>query len=203
MDKNNTADPVRAVIDRLGRPSLEMLEREIARQERGEAYRRLLFGVLGVLAVTAAAAVLLTNLWLNVLQIDGTSMTPRLQLNDVVLTMKTDSPAQKDVIAFYYNNKVYVKRVIGTAGDSIYISEEGVVSVNGGVLNEPYAAEPSLGGCDIDLPYLVPSGTVFVMGDNRVDSKDSRNGLGPIDKELIIGKVVFTLWPFSRLGRVT
>ena len=202
MGMNNSDGQVRAVVDRLGRPSLEVLDREIARQERRDAYAKLALRALLALILTASVVVLLTNLWLSVLQIDGTSMTPQLQLGDVVLAVKTDSPAQKDVISFYYNNKTYVKRVIGKSGDWIDISGEGIVSVNGRVLSEPYVAELGVGDCGIELPYQVPSGTVFVMGDNRPISKDSRGPLGPIDKEQIIGKVVFRLWPLSRAGRV-
>ena len=198
-----TPDPVRALVDRLGRPSLEVLGKEIARYERRDIFARLALFVLAVVLVTAAIVVLLNGLWLGVLQIDGTSMAPRLQLGDVVLTVKYSKPARGDVIAFYYNNKIFVKRVIGTAGDFIDISGEGAVSVNSQRIDEPYVTEPSLGDCDIRMPYMVPSGTVFVMGDNRALSKDSRNQLGPIDKDLMIGKAVLRLWPLSRMGRVT
>ena len=202
MKKNTTDDQARAVINRLGHPSVELLNLEIARQERIDAYAKLALHGLCILVAIAFVMLLLTNLWFNVLQIDGASMAPQMQLKDVVFAVKTDSPGRQDVISFYYNNKVFVKRVIGTAGDWIDITSEGVVSVNGNVLGEPYVTEPDLGECSIKLPYQVPSGTVFVMGDNRPASKDSRGQLGPIDKEMIIGKVVFKLWPLSRLGRV-
>jgi len=203
MKKNNSDDQIQEVIDRLGHPSLELLDMEIARQERKDAYIKIALCCLGILAIAAAVIVLLTNVWLNVLQIDGTSMAPQMQPGNIVLSVKTDSPARKDVISFYYNNKMYVKRVIGTAGDWIDISDNGTVSVNGNALREPYVTELSLGECSVKLPYQVPSGTVFVMGDNRPVSKDSRGQLGPTDKELIIGKVVFKLWPLSRLGKIT
>jgi len=202
MGKKESDGQARAVIDRLGRSSIEMLDREIARLERNAAYRKLALRCLLVLIVAAAIVVLLTNLWLSVLQIDGTSMAPLLQSGDVVLAAKTDSPAYKDVIAFYYNNKLQVKRVIGTAGDWVDISGDGIVSVNGNVLTEPYVTEPQLGDCWIDLPYRVPSGTLFVMGDHRPVSEDSRGRMGPIDREMIAGKVVFKLWPLTRLGRI-
>ena len=202
MKEDDSNAQARAVIDRLGRPSIEMLGREIARQERKDAYRKLALHSLLVFIAAAAVIVLLTNLWLSVLQIDGTGMAPQLQPGDIALAVKTDSPARKTVIAFYYNNKLHVKRVIGIAGDLVDINGEGVVSVNGSTLGEPYVTELSLGDCEIKLPYRVPSGTVFVLGDNRPVSEDSRGRMGPIDKEMIVGKAVFKLWPLSRLGRI-
>jgi len=203
MEKNHTDDQVRAVVDRLGRPSPELLDREISRLERNDAYGRQALRGLIALLLTAAVVALLTNLWFCVLQIDGTSMTPRLLFGDVLLAVKTDSPARGDVIAFYYNNKILVKRVIGIAGDTIDISEEGIVSVNGSRIAEPYVTQPSKDECEIRLPYQVPSGSVFVMGDNRAVSKDSRGQMGSVYNELIIGKAIFRLWPLNRLGRVT
>jgi len=202
MKKNNADEQARALVERLGHPSAEMLGREIARQDRIDACVKLALHAAGSLVMAACVIVLVTNLWLHVLQVDGTSMAPQMQRNDVILAAKTDTPGRQDVISFYCNNKVFVKRVIGTAGDWIDIDGDGVVSVNGNALSEPYVAEPSLGECSVALPFEVPSGTVFVMGDNRPVSNDSRGPLGPVDKEMIIGRVVFRLWPLSRLGRV-
>ena len=202
MKKDNIDAQARAIVDRLGPPPLEMLEREIERLERTGAYKKLALGCLTTLVVAAAVIVLLTHLWLGVVQIDGTGMTPQLRPGGAVLTVKMGSPAQKDVISFYYNNKIYVKRVIGTAGDWIDINADGIVTVNGKILDEPYVSKPALGECEIALPCLVPAGTMFVMGDNRSVSEDSRGKLGTIDAEAVAGKVILRIWPLSQLGKV-
>ena len=187
---------VREQVDRLGRPSMSLLKREIARRERMEAYLRLALGALaGLLAVTGAI-IIVTNLWVTLLQVDGSSMNPLLQMDEVILAVNTDDPAKNDIIAFYHNNKLHVKRVIAAAGDLVDIDASGAVTVNGRRLAEPYVAEPSLGSCDIPFPFQVPDGTVFVLGDNRPASLDSRNSrFGPVPREQIVGRVVFRIWP--------
>ena len=202
--KNNDSDgSVRALLDRLGRPSLATLENEIARCERNEAYLRLARELLAGLVAAAAAIIIVTNLWVAVLRIDGSSMNPLLRRDEVVLAARGGSAGRNDVVAFYQNNQCHIKRVIAISGDSVEISGDGVVSVNGETLDEPYVAEQSLGSCDIKFPYLVPTGTVFVLGDNREASLDSRDSrFGPIPRDQITGRVMFTLWPLSRAGKI-
>ncbi|MCL2654246.1 MAG: signal peptidase I [Coriobacteriia bacterium] len=191
----------REEVDRLGRPTIEMLDREIVRLDKNESYRRLMLDVLVGLLVAVAAIIIVTNLWLAVLQVDGSSMNPRLQMDDIVLAVRTDQPAKNDVIAFYNNNRIYVKRVIALGGDTVSIGADGTVSVNGRALSEPYVTAHSLGDSDLVYPYQVPSGTVFVLGDNRPTAIDSRNStFGTISKDKIIGRIVFRLWPFMRIG---
>jgi signal peptidase I len=147
--------------------------------------------------------VIVTNLWVAALQVDGSSMNPLLRMDEVVLAVQTDSPARGDVVAFTHNNKLHIKRVIAVAGDRVEIDGDGVVSVNGQRLKEPYVAEPSLGNCDIAFPLQAPPGTVFVLGDNRPSSMDSRDSrFGPVGRDQIVGRVVFRIWPLGRLGRV-
>ncbi|MCL2508299.1 MAG: signal peptidase I [Oscillospiraceae bacterium] len=203
--KDNKKDTlIRKQVDVLGRPGVEMLDREIARLERRESYIRLARGIIISLVAAAAVIILITNLWVGVLRIDGTSMSPLLEMNEIVLTKKSDITIKKDIIAFYHNNKLHIKRVIATAGDTVNIDAYGVVSVNGHVLNEPYVEEHSLGNCDIELPFHVASGTVFVMGDNRSVSVDSRDShFGPVPREQVIGKVRFIVWPLSRAGKIS
>jgi len=198
---NNTI--IREQVDRLGRPAVAMLNREIARLERHESYKKLLRGILVSIAAAAAIIILVTNLWAPVLQIGGSSMNPLLQMNEIVLAINNDNPAKNDVIAFYHQNKLHVKRVIATAGDSVSIDDYGIVSVNNSVLDEPYVSELSLGICDIEIPFWVPAGAVFVLGDNRPVSMDSRSSaFGPINRDQIIGKVIFSIWPLPRFGGV-
>lgn len=152
----------------------------------------------------AAIAVLVATLWLPVLQIYGSSMTPALQDGEIVFTVKTSDFGPGDVIAFYYNNKILVKRVICDPGDWINIDEDGTVYVNDEKLDEPYLTEKALGECNIEMPYQVPDGRYFVMGDHRSTSVDSRStSVGCVADEQIVGKIIFRIWPFDRIGTVS
>jgi len=184
-------------------PPLEELEEELRRERYKRRYRSVFSSTVSTLVVVAAVAVLVATLWLPVLQIYGSSMTPTLENGEIIFTVKTAEPEPGDVIAFYYNNKILVKRVIGTAGDWIDITEDGTVYRNGGRLEEPYLEERALGECSIDLPYQVPDGKWFVMGDHRATSVDSRStAVGCVAQEQIVGKILFRVWPLNRLGAV-
>lgn len=184
-------------------PPIQDLRAELAR----EKYRRRYFSVFGstvsTLLVVAAAAILVATLWLPVLQVYGSSMTPTLEDGEIIFTVKTAEPEAGDIIAFYYNNKILVKRVIGEAGDWVNITEDGAVYVNEIRLEEPYVVEPALGECDITFPYQVPDGKWFVLGDHRATSVDSRSSVvGCVAQEQIVGKILFRVWPLDRLGAV-
>ena len=201
---NKSDNRIREQVDRLGRPDEEMLEREIARHERNKLYKRLAYSILTALVSVVAAIIIITNLWVAVLQVDGSSMNPLLEMDEIVIATRTDNPTKGDVIAFYHNNKIYIKRVIAIGGDRVEINVDGEVFVNGTMSDEPYVNELSLGDCDIEFPFQVPSETFFVLGDNRGASQDSRNSrFGTVGKELLIGKVIFTVWPFSKIGNIT
>lgn len=183
------------------RPSTAQLENELKRVRYKRRYRTVLRSTIYSLITVAAVAVLVATLWLPVLQIYGNSMTPTLQDGEIIFTVKTSDFEQGDILAFYYNNKILVKRVICGPGDWVDIDGDGTVSVNGTVLDEPYLEEKSLGDTDIELPYQVPDGKIFVMGDHRSTSVDSRNtAVGCVAQEQIVGKIIFRVWPLNRLG---
>lgn len=184
------------------RPTVAQLEAELKRINYKQRYRLVLKSTIYTLITVAAVAVLVATLWLPVLQIYGSSMTPTLQDGEIVFSMKTSQLEQGDIVAFYYNNKILVKRVIARPGDWVDISPEtGNVSVNGIVLDEPYVEEKSYGDADIELPYQVPEGKIFVMGDHRATSVDSRHAVvGCVAEEQIVGKIIFRVWPLDRFG---
>lgn len=187
----------------LVRPTADEIDREIERRRYWRRYRRAFRGALYSLAVISAIAVLVVTLWMPVLQITGSSMEPTLQNNQLVVCVKTEKFEPGDVIAFYYNNKILIKRVIATSGQYVDIQEDGTVLVDGVALDEPYIREKSKGECDISLPYQVADGRIFVMGDDRALSIDSRTtAVGTISHEEVLGRVLFKAWPLSRIGKV-
>ncbi|MDD7389124.1 MAG: signal peptidase I [Lachnospiraceae bacterium] len=184
-------------------PPVEQLETELKRERYRISYGATLRSTIYALITVAAAAVLVATLLLPVLQIYGSSMTPTLVDGDIVISLKESDLQKQDVIAFYYNNKILVKRVIARAGEWVDIDEEGNVTVNGELLDEPYVQDKALGECDIELPYQVPEGRLFVMGDHRSVSVDSRSSsVGCVSEEQIVGKLVFCIWPMKQFGRV-
>ena len=182
---------------------MEQLEAELKKEKYKRNYGKVLRSTAFSLLVVAAAAVLVAVLLLPVLQINGTSMTETLQDGDIVVAISNSRFKTGDVIAFYYNNNILVKRVIAAAGDWVDIDDEGNVYVNGEQLNEPYVAEKALGTCDIELPYQVPDGKCFVMGDHRATSIDSRStAVGCISESGVVGKIMFRVWPLEEIGLV-
>ena len=192
------------VAEQSATPTSSQLRKELERVEHRSTYHRTLRTTIYILLVVAAVAVLVATLWLPVLQVSGSSMEPTLDTGQIVVATKNADFAPGDVVAFYYGNKVLLKRVIGVAGDTIDIKDDGTVYVNGIALDEPYLSEKSLGQCDIDLPYQVPDGRIFVMGDNRSVSVDSRTStVGCITADSIVGKVTFRVWPLNGFGGIS
>ena len=185
------------------RPSVEVLETELKRVKYGSRYRTVLKSTVYTLITVAAVAVLVATLWLPVLQIYGSSMTPTLAEGEIVFSVKTSEMEPGDIVAFYYNNKILVKRVIAGPGEWVNIDTDGNVYVNDVLLEEPYLAQKAYGDPDIELPYQVPDGKIFVLGDERATSADSRHSVvGCVSEEQIVGKIIFRIWPFDRLGNV-
>ena len=182
-------------------PTVAQLEHELKRVRYQSRYGRVLRSTVFSLVVVAAVAVLVAVLFLPVLQIYGHSMTPTLEDGDIVVSIKGSDFEPGDVIAFYYNNKILVKRVIARPGDWVDIDKDGNVTVNGQALEEPYLQEKALGDCNIKLPYQVPDSRLFVMGDHRSVSVDSRNtAVGCVAQEQIVGRLVFRIWPLNGMG---
>lgn len=184
-------------------PTADQLETEIRRVRYNRRYRTVLKSTIYTLITVAAVSVLVATLWLPVLQIFGSSMTPTMQNGDIVFSMKTNAFQRGDVIAFYYNNKILVKRVIGCPGDWVDLDQDGVVYVNNEKLSEPYVTDMAYGDTNIELPYQVPDGRLFVMGDHRSTSVDSRNtAVGCVAQEQIVGKIVVRIWPIDQFGLI-
>ena len=184
-------------------PSQDEIESELYRVRYRANFRQELSHTVFLLVVVAAVAILVAVLLLPVLRIYGSSMNDTLNEGDIVVSIKGNDLSTGDIIAFYYNNKILVKRVIGTPGDWIDLDTDGNVYVNNVKIEEPYLMDKALGDCNIELPYQVPESRVFVMGDNRSVSVDSRNtAVGCVAEEQIVGKIVFRVWPVDTFGQI-
>ena len=185
------------------RPSVQELEAELHRVRYQRRYQNVLKSTVYTLITVAAVAVLVATLWLPVLQIYGSSMTPTLQDGEIIFSVKTTQMDRGDIVAFYYNNKILIKRVIANPGEWVDITEDGTVFVNGEELVEPYLVEKSFGDADIEFPYQVPDGKIFVLGDHRATSADSRHtAVGCVSPDQIVGRITLRIWPLDRIGMV-
>lgn len=182
-------------------PTTAQIEAELKRTNFRKRYRSVLRSTIYALITVAAVAVLVATLWMPVLRTYGGSMAPTLVDGNIVLSVKASDLQPGDIVAFYYNNKILVKRVIASSGDWVNLTEDGTVYVNGTELEEPYLEEKAFGDCDIELPYQVPESRIFVMGDHRSVSVDSRNSaIGCIAEEQIVGRPILRLWPLDSFG---
>ena len=182
-------------------PTVQQLEKELRRERHKRSYRSTLLSTISALVIVAAVTVLVSMLALPVLQVVGESMTPSITQGEIVIAPKGTAFQKGDIIAFYFNNKILVKRVIANAGEWVNIDTEGNVFINDVPLEEPYLTDKALGDCNIALPYQVPDGKIFVMGDHRATSSDSRNtAVGCVAQEQVVGRVVFRVWPLDRFG---
>ena len=179
-------------------PALEPLQKELKRERYQRRFRILLRRTVSALVVVAAVAALIATLLLPVLQIAGVSMEPSLNDGDIVLMVKTRRLERGDLCAFYYSNKILIKRIIALPGDYLWIDPDGTVHLNGQVLDEPYISEKALGECDVEFPYQMPENSYFMMGDHRATSIDSRSStIGCITQDQMIGKILCRFWPLS------
>lgn len=184
-------------------PTVEQIEAELKRENSKKEYNRVLRSTVFVLLLVTAAAVIVAVLMFPVLEIKGGTMGKTLAAGDFVVTTKAAEYQPGDVVAFYYNNTLLVKRIIAVGGDEVEMEEDGTVLVNGRRLQEPYVTEKALGDCDVTFPLRVPRDEFFVLGDNRTASVDSRNAaLGAVTQDLIVGKLFFRVWPLTAIGKI-
>lgn len=182
-------------------PKVAQLEQELKRVRYKTEFSRILLSTIYTLIVACACAVLIATLWLPVLRIYGTSMNPTLRDKDIVMAVKTSDFKTGDLVAFYLENKILIKRCIAKSGDWVDIDEAGNVYVNNIMIEEPYLEEKAFGECNIKLPYQVPDNSYFLMGDHRSVSIDSRNkAVGCVDDSHVVGKIIIRCWPLESFG---
>ena len=203
LNRKELVDVVYSMMDDKGDGAQKQIEPEQVRQERRRLKRRsrvikTILTTVGTLTVVAAVAVLLSTFLFPVIQVSGDSMEPTLHDGDILLLINSNSYDSGQLCCIAWQNKLLIKRVIGLPGDVIDIDAEGNVSVNGTAIDEPYVTEKGLGECDIEFPYQVPDGKVFVMGDRRRSSIDSRSSaVGSVGSDQIVGRVVGKVWPLT------
>ncbi|WP_276772692.1 signal peptidase I [Ruminococcus champanellensis] len=179
-------------------PSPEQVSRAYQQDQYRKRYKRAFISTLSVLAVIAAVAVLVSTLFLPVIQVSGNSMEPTLSDGDVLVLLKSKHYERSQLCCISWQNKMLLKRIIGLPGDVVSIDTEGNVTVNGVLLDEPYVSDKTLGECDVTFPCQVPEGKVFVLGDHRSTSIDSRSSeIGCVDQDQIVGFVLFQVWPIG------
>lgn len=189
--------------NRIEIPSVEDLEKELQRVKAKKHRRGRIGGALCILATLVAAAVLAVNLWLPIVRVYGSAMEPTLHRGDCLLAMAGREYECGDVIAFYHNNTIQVRRIIAGPGSWVEIDENGAVTVDGEPLEELYPGQNALGQCDLAMPYQVPDGCCFVLGDNRAESIDSRSSvMGCVSEDRIIGRILFRVWPLENFGAI-
>lgn len=185
--------------DIVSMPSIEQVEAELNRINHRSKFQKTLLSTISILIVVAAVAVLISTLFLPVVQVSGNSMEPTLTDGDILVTVRSDKIGYGEICCVSWQNKLLLKRIIGMPGDIINIDSNGNVFVNNELTDEPYINVKSPGISDIDFPFLVPDNKYFILGDRRDSSVDSRNSaIGCVGKDQIIGHVLFKVWPLFK-----
>jgi signal peptidase I len=176
------------------------------REERRKLYRRslrmrALSAFLLSLSLTVTGSGLILLIFLPVLEVSGSSMEPTLQDGDILVLQRPDSIQTGEMCGMYAQGRLILKRVIGLPGDVVNMDDSGDVYVNGVMLQEPYISRKAMGICDLEFPYTVPENSLFVMGDHRETSIDSRSSLiGCVGMDQVMGQVVARIWPPKSIG---
>ena len=179
-------------------PSIDALRAELKRSRYRRSYAAAMRHTLVVLALIIAAALAASWLLFPAMRLHSDAMAPTLRRGDVVVALRHAGVSPGDMVAFTDQDKLMIRRVIAQGGDTVQVAEDGSVLVNGRMLEEPYVSSPALGVCDIDMPLTVPEGQLFVMGDQRETSVDSRStAMGCVAQEQIVGRVILRAWPLE------
>ena len=185
--------------DYSARPTTEQLRAELermSRKRRGSVFGKILLILLLLILIAAAVGIIL----LPGFVIYGSSMEPSLEEGDIVISWPFTEIDNGDLVAFRYGERVLVKRVIASGGDSVEIKDDGSVHRNGFTLYEPYATLSPDGSTDLEYPVTVPTGSYFVLGDNRGNSVDSRNSIiGFVNEDQVIGQISLQVWPLNKI----
>jgi len=182
-------------------PSLEQLTDELKRTQHRRKYRSLLRGTVLAFSLIVLAAFCTSFFLVTVLVVQDSSMEPTLRNGDILVASQNKTVGKGDIVAFYDNDHLLVKRLIAAEGDVVVISPDGLVTINGIALEEPYLSAKALGDCDLIFPYTVPKDRYFVLGDERSVSLDSRHDeIGCIAPEQLVGRILFRIWPFRSIS---
>ena len=182
-------------------PTLVQVEAEKCKLDRRYRRRRTASSVLLSFTVTILCGAVLLLLFLPVLEVSGSSMEPTLQDGDILVLLKPGDIRAGEMCGMYAQGRLILKRVIGLPGDVVDMDEAGNVFVNEIQLVEPYVSQKALGTCDLTFPYTVPENSLFVLGDHRETSIDSRSSLiGCVKVNEVMGQVVARIWPPKSIG---